>query len=48
MIRRGERRFAAMIVEKTGSWLTVFGLVFGMDIPTRLLALFVLKGMRGG
>ena len=37
---------AAMIFEKTGSWLNVFGLVIGMDILTGLLALFVLKGMR--
>ncbi len=37
---------AAMIFERTGSWLTVFSLVIGMDILTGLLALFVLKGMR--
>ena len=37
---------AAMIFEKSGSWLNVFGLVIGMDILTGLLALFVLKGMR--
>jgi len=37
---------AAMIFEKTGSWLPVFGLVIGMDILTGLLALFVLKPMR--
>jgi OFA family oxalate/formate antiporter-like MFS transporter len=37
---------AAMIFEKTGSWMPVFGLVIGMDILTGLLALFVLKPMR--
>jgi MFS family permease len=37
---------AAMIFEKTGSWMPVFGLVIGMDILTGLLALFVLKSMR--
>ncbi len=37
---------AAMIFEKTGSWLTVFGIVITLDILTGLLALFVLKGMR--
>jgi oxalate/formate antiporter len=37
---------AAMIYEKTGSWMPVFGLVIGMDILTGLLALFVLKPMR--
>ncbi len=37
---------AAMIFEKTGSWIPVFGLVIGMDILTGLLALFVLKPMR--
>jgi MFS family permease len=37
---------AAMVFEKTGSWMPVFGLVIGMDILTGLLALFVLKPMR--
>ncbi len=37
---------AAMIFEKTGSWLPVFGLIIGTDILTGLLALFVLKPMR--
>jgi MFS transporter, OFA family, oxalate/formate antiporter len=37
---------AAMIFEKTGSWIPVFGLIIGMDILTGLLALFVLKPMR--
>jgi OFA family oxalate/formate antiporter-like MFS transporter len=37
---------AAMIFEKTGSWMPVFSLVIGMDIFTGLLALFVLKPMR--
>jgi MFS transporter, OFA family, oxalate/formate antiporter len=37
---------AAMIFEKTGSWLPVFSLIIGMDILTGLLALFVLKPMR--
>jgi oxalate/formate antiporter len=37
---------AAMIFEKTGSWMPVFGLVIGMDILTGLLALLVLKPMR--
>jgi MFS transporter, OFA family, oxalate/formate antiporter len=39
---------AAMIFEKTGSWMPVFGLIIGMDILTGLLALFVLKPMRRG
>jgi MFS transporter, OFA family, oxalate/formate antiporter len=37
---------AAMIFEKTGSWIPVFSLIIGMDILTGLLALFVLKPMR--
>jgi MFS transporter, OFA family, oxalate/formate antiporter len=37
---------AAMIYEKTGSWLPVFGLVIAMDILTGLLALFALKPQR--
>src|ERR1700730_15366394 len=37
---------AAMVFEKTGSWMPVFFLVIGMDILTGLLALFVLKPMR--
>jgi OFA family oxalate/formate antiporter-like MFS transporter len=37
---------AAMIFEKTGSWIPVFSLVIGMDILTGLLALLVLKPMR--
>ncbi|HEY6255903.1 MAG TPA: oxalate/formate MFS antiporter [Xanthobacteraceae bacterium] len=37
---------AAMIFEKTGSWMPVFSLVIAMDVLTGLLALFVLKPMR--
>src|SRR3984893_14163264 len=37
---------AAMIFEKTASWMPVFALVIGMDILTGLLALCVLKPMR--
>jgi MFS transporter, OFA family, oxalate/formate antiporter len=37
---------AAMVFEKTGSWLPVFALVIAMDVLTGLLALFVLKPMR--
>jgi MFS transporter, OFA family, oxalate/formate antiporter len=37
---------AAMVFEKTGSWLPVFALVIGMDVLTGLLALLVLKPMR--
>jgi OFA family oxalate/formate antiporter-like MFS transporter len=37
---------AAMIFERTGSWLPVFYAIIFMDILTGLLALFVLKGMR--
>ena len=37
---------AAMIFERTGSWMPVFSLVIGMDVLTGLLALFVLKPMR--
>jgi len=37
---------AAMVFEKTGSWMPVFALVIAMDILTGLLALFVLKPMR--
>jgi len=37
---------AAMIFERTGSWLPVFYTIIGMDIATGLLALFALKGMR--
>ena len=37
---------AAMIFERTGSWLPVFSVIIVMDIITGLLALFVLKGMR--
>ena len=37
---------AAMIYERTGSWMPVFSLVIGMDILTGILALFVLKYMR--
>jgi MFS transporter, OFA family, oxalate/formate antiporter len=37
---------AAMIFEKTGSWMPVFATIIAMDILTGLLALFVLKGMR--
>jgi oxalate/formate antiporter len=37
---------AAMIYEKTGSWMPVFGLIIAMDVLTGLLALFVLKPMR--
>jgi oxalate/formate antiporter len=37
---------AAMIFERTGSWMPVFALVIGMDVLTGLLALTVLKPMR--
>ncbi len=37
---------AAMIFEKTGSWLPVFYTIITMDILTGLLALFLLKPMR--
>ena len=37
---------AAMIFEKTGSWLPVFYTIIGMDIATGLLALLLLKPMR--
>jgi OFA family oxalate/formate antiporter-like MFS transporter len=37
---------AAMIFERTASWMPVFSLVIGMDVLTGLLALFVLKPMR--
>jgi OFA family oxalate/formate antiporter-like MFS transporter len=37
---------AAMVFEKTGSWMPVFSLVIGMDVLTGLLALVVLKPMR--
>jgi MFS transporter, OFA family, oxalate/formate antiporter len=37
---------AAMIFEKSGSWLPVFGLVIGMDILTGVLALTALKVLR--
>ena len=37
---------AAMIFERTGSWMPVFSLVIGMDVLTGLLALTVLKPMR--
>ncbi len=37
---------AAMIFERTGSWIPVFGLIIGMDILTGLLALFALKPLR--
>jgi MFS transporter, OFA family, oxalate/formate antiporter len=37
---------AAMIFEKSGSWMPVFGLVIGMDILTGLLALTALKVLR--
>ena len=37
---------AAMIFEKTGSWLPVFYTIISMDIATGLLALFLLKPMR--
>ncbi len=37
---------AALIFEKTGSWLPVFTIIICMDILTGLLALFVLKPMR--
>src|SRR5258708_2432709 len=38
---------AAMVFERTGSWMPVFGLVIAMDVLTGLLALFVLTPMRG-
>src|ERR1700710_366193 len=37
---------AAMVFERTGSWLPVFALVWGMAVPPGLLALCVLKPMR--
>lgn len=37
---------AAMIFERTGSWLPVFYTIIGLDILTGLLALFVLKPLR--
>jgi OFA family oxalate/formate antiporter-like MFS transporter len=37
---------AALLFEKTGSWLPVFGIIITMDVLTGLLALFVLKPMR--
>ncbi|MBV9556593.1 MAG: oxalate/formate MFS antiporter [Pseudolabrys sp.] len=37
---------AALLFEKTGSWILVFGIVIVMDAITGLLALFVLKPMR--
>ncbi len=37
---------AALLFEKTGSWLPVFGIIITMDVVTGLLALFVLKPMR--
>jgi MFS family permease len=37
---------AALIFEKTGSWLPVFGIIIAMDVMTGLLALFALKPMR--
>jgi oxalate/formate antiporter len=37
---------AAMIFERTASWMPVFALVIGMDVLTGLLALLVLKPMR--
>jgi oxalate/formate antiporter len=38
---------AAAIHDASGSWMPVFGLIVGMDLVTGLLALFVLKPMRG-
>ncbi len=37
---------AALLFERTGSWLPVFGIVITMDVLTGLLALFMLKPMR--
>ncbi len=37
---------AAMIFEKSGSWMPVFATIIVMDVLAGLLALFVLKGMR--
>jgi len=37
---------AAMIFERTGSWLPVFYSIISLDILSGLLALFALKGMR--
>jgi OFA family oxalate/formate antiporter-like MFS transporter len=37
---------AALLFERTGSWLPVFGIIIAMDVLTGLLALFVLKPMR--
>ena len=37
---------AAMIFERTGSWMPVFYTIISLDILTGILALLVLKGMR--
>jgi oxalate/formate antiporter len=37
---------AAMLFERTGSWLPVFYTIIVLDVLSGLLALFVLKGMR--
>src|SRR5271163_4016344 len=37
---------AAVLHDKTGSWLPVFGIIIAMDILTSVLALAVLKPMR--
>jgi MFS transporter, OFA family, oxalate/formate antiporter len=37
---------AALLFEKTGSWLPVFGIIIAMDTLTGLLALFALKPLR--
>ena len=37
---------AALLHDKSGSWLPVFVIVICLDVLTGLLALFVLKGMR--
>src|ERR1700722_12829872 len=37
---------AGMIFGKTGSWITVFSIVIGMDFLTGILALLVLKPLR--
>src|ERR1700737_511159 len=39
---------AALLREQTGSWLPVFAIIIAMDALTGILALTVLKPMRGG
>jgi MFS family permease len=37
---------AALLFERTGSWLPVFAIIIAMDVLTGLLALFALKPIR--